>query len=67
MFFSAALNLTAVAMHINVITWAAFLSIYGIGSKLSLFIIQYTTMRFIGVRRYRAQEALAASATPAAA
>jgi hypothetical protein len=30
------------------------MTVYGIVSKLSLFMIQYATMRFIGVRR-RAQ------------
>jgi hypothetical protein len=35
-------------------TWASFMTIYGIVSKLSLFMTQYTAMRLIGVRR-RAQ------------
>jgi intracellular septation protein len=53
MFFSAALNLI-VAMNFSVVAWAAFMSAYGIVSKLILFLIQYATMRFIGVRRRRA-------------
>ena len=53
MFFSAALNLI-VALNFRVQTWASFMTIYGIVSKLSLFMTQYATMRLIGVRR-RAQ------------
>jgi intracellular septation protein len=53
MFFSAALNLI-VALNFSVQTWASFMTIYGIVSKLSLFMTQYATMRLIGVRR-RAQ------------
>lgn len=66
MFFSAALNVGAIALHINLLTWAAFLSVYGIASKLGLFLIQYAVMRFIGRRRYRAREALLAAAPLAA-
>jgi len=50
MFFSAALNLV-VAMKFSVATWASFMSGYGIVSKLGLFLLQYATMRYIGVRR----------------
>ena len=53
MFFSAALNLI-VALNFSVVTWASFMSVYGIVSKLGLFLIQYATMRYIGVRRRRA-------------
>ena len=60
MFFSAALNLI-VALNFNVVTWSAFMSIYGIVSKAALFLIGYATMRTIGVRRRRAQMALAQS------
>jgi len=68
MFLSAVLNLGAVLLHLNVIAWASFMSIYAIASKASLFLIQYATMRFVGVRRYRAREAMgAAGATQAAA
>ncbi len=59
MFFSAALNLI-VALNFSVVTWASFMSGYGIVSKLGLFLIQYATMRTIGVRRRRAQLAQAA-------
>ena len=53
MFFSAALNLI-VALNFSVVAWAVFMSAYGTVSKLGLFLIQYATMRFIGVRRRRA-------------
>jgi intracellular septation protein A len=60
MFFSAGLNLI-VAFNFNVATWAAFMSIYGIVSKLALFLIGFATMRMIGMRRRRAQMVPAAS------
>jgi hypothetical protein len=50
MFFSAVLNLI-VALNFSVQTWASFMTIYGIVSKLSLFMTQYATMRLIGVLR----------------
>src|SRR5215467_14339725 len=53
MFTSAALNLV-VALNFSVVTWSAFMSVYGIASKASLFLIGYATMRYIGVRRWRA-------------
>lgn len=62
MFLSAVLNLGAVALHLNVIAWASFMSIYAIASKASLFLIQYSVMRFIGVRRHRAREAMGSAA-----
>ena len=52
MFFSAALNLI-VALNFSVVTWASFMSVYGIVSKFGLFLLQYATMRYIGVRRRR--------------
>ncbi len=36
-------------------------------SKAGLFLIQYATMRFVGRRRYRAREAMAAAEATAAA
>ena len=60
MFFSAALNLV-VALNFSVVTWSAAMSIYAIVSKAALFLIQYATMRTIGVRRRRAQMAVAHS------
>ncbi len=53
MFFSAALNVI-VALNFSVAAWAWFMSVYGIVSKLGLFLIQYATMRYVGVRRRRA-------------
>ena len=61
MFFSAALNLI-VALNFSVATWASFMSVYGIVSKLGLFIIQYATMRYIGIRRRRATPTAAVTA-----
>jgi len=54
MFFSAALNVI-VALNFSVVTWASFMSIYAIVSKVALFMIAYATMRFVGARRRRAQ------------
>jgi intracellular septation protein len=59
MFVSAVVNLW-VATHYSFLVWTGFMSTYAIVTKLGLFLIQYGTMRFIGVRRRRA-------ATPAAA
>jgi len=61
MFFSAALNLI-VALNFSVVTWASFMSVYGIVSKLGLFLIQYAVMRYIGIRRRRAVPSPAAVA-----
>jgi intracellular septation protein len=58
MFFSAALNVV-VALNFSVVVWASFMSIYSVVSKAALFLITYATMRYIGVRRYRAQMILA--------
>jgi intracellular septation protein len=59
MFFSAALNLF-VALYFSVVTWSAFMSIYGIVSKVTLFLIGSVTMRTIG-RRRRARMGVIAS------
>ena len=61
MFFSAALNLI-VALNFSVVTWASFMSVYGIVSKLGLFLIQYAVMRYVGIRRRRAVPSPAAAA-----
>jgi intracellular septation protein len=58
MFFSAGLNLILV-FTLPVASWAAFMSAWGLGSKLGLFLIQYATMRYIGGRRRHAELALA--------
>ena len=52
MFFSAGLNLI-VALNFSVVTWSATMSIWGIASKLVLFLIGYLTMRGIAVARAR--------------
>jgi intracellular septation protein len=57
MFTSAVLNLV-VALNFNVVTWSVFMSVYGIVSKAGLFLIGYPTMRYIGVRRWRAMPTL---------
>jgi intracellular septation protein len=67
MFLSAVLNLGAVFLHLDVVAWASFMSVYAIASKLSLFLIQYGVMRFAGRRRYRAREGAGAVAAPVAA
>ena len=56
MFASAALNI-ALALTLDPITWSATMSIWGIASKLGLFLVQYVTMRAIGMRRGRAAAA----------
>ena len=53
MFGSAALNI-ALALTLDPVSWSATMSIWGIASKVVLFLIQYVTMRTIGVRRGRA-------------
>jgi hypothetical protein len=54
MFVSAVVNLW-VATHYSFLAWTAFMSSYALVTKLGLFLIQYGTMRFIGVRRRKAQ------------
>jgi len=55
MFASAGLNLFLVTSNLDPTVWAAFISVYGIASKLTLFFVQYATMRIVGGRRRRAQ------------
>jgi intracellular septation protein A len=52
MFGSAALNI-ALALTLDPVSWSAAMSVWGIASKVALFLIQYATMRTIGVRRAR--------------
>jgi intracellular septation protein len=59
MFFSAALSLI-VAFNFSIATWLEFMSIYGIASKVTLFLIGYAIMRTIVVHR-RARLSAAAS------
>jgi intracellular septation protein len=56
MFASAVLNVV-VALNFDVVAWSTFMSVYGIASKAALFLIGYATMRYIGVRRWRAMPA----------
>jgi intracellular septation protein A len=65
MFFTAVVN-GVVAMSVSFGTWAAFMSAFGIATKLGLFLIQFTVMRTIGYRRGRAQASAAAIAGSAA-
>jgi intracellular septation protein A len=58
MFFSAALNLV-LANTLSIATWAAFMSAWGLCSKVGLFTLQYATMRVIGGRRGRQRLAMA--------
>jgi intracellular septation protein len=57
MFVSAAVNIVA-ALNMSVLAWTGFMSTFALGTKIGLFLIQYTTMRFIAVRRHRAAEAM---------
>ena len=58
MFLSAALNI-ALAFTLDPLTWSAAISIWGIASKVALFLIQYVTMRTIARRRVAAAAAKA--------
>lgn len=53
MFASAALNIV-LAMMLDPLTWSATMAVWGIASKVVLFLLQYATMRTIAVRRRRA-------------
>ncbi len=61
MFVSAVVNIW-VATHYSLLVWTGFMSAYALASKIALFLTQYGAMRFIGVRRRRAQLAPAAAA-----
>jgi intracellular septation protein len=50
MFFSAALNVI-VALNVDVGTWSATMSVYGIVSKAVMFLVGYAAMRTIGAAR----------------
>jgi intracellular septation protein len=62
MFLSAALNI-ALALTLDPVSWSATMSIWGIASKVALFLGQYGLMRFVGVRRAKAAMAQAAAPT----
>jgi intracellular septation protein len=66
MFASAAVNVF-VALAYSLTTWAWFMPLFGIGSKVALFLVSFGIMRFVGGRRYAAmpeqeREAVIASA-----
>jgi intracellular septation protein A len=61
MFFSAGLNLY-LAVTLKPLDWAAFMSAWAIGSKLTLFGVQFTTMRLIAGARVRRRMQLSAVA-----
>jgi intracellular septation protein len=61
MFFSAILNLV-LALHYDVVVWGSLMSVWGVGSKLTMFFAQYGVMRFIGRRRHIARDAFQAAA-----
>ena len=50
MFASAALNI-ALALSLDAKTWAAFMSAWGLFSKIALFLVQYGWMTAVGRRR----------------
>ena len=56
MFFSAALNI-ALALTLDAATWAAVKSVWAIGSKVGLFLIQYAVMKSTAVRRVKTRMA----------
>jgi intracellular septation protein len=53
MFVSAALN-AFIALNYSVETWASVMAMFGIVSKIGLFLVGFGVMRFIGTRRFRA-------------
>jgi intracellular septation protein len=57
MFVSATLN-AFVALTYSVATWALVMPIFGIVSKVTVFLFGFAGMRFIGRRRVRAMPAL---------
>ena len=66
--FASALTNAFVALRFSLVTWALVMPVFGIVSKLLLFLAGFAAMRFIGRRRLRAmpepeREALLASTT----
>ena len=53
MFASAALNI-ALALALDALRWSIAMAVWGIASKVALFVLQYVTMRTVGLRRRRA-------------
>jgi intracellular septation protein len=65
MFVSAAVN-AFVALACSVVTWALVMPIFGIVSKVTVFLAGFAAMRLIGRRRVRAMPALERDALLAA-
>lgn len=65
MFVSAAVN-AFVALACSVVTWALVMPIFGIVSKVTVFLAGFAAMRLIGRRRMRAMPALERDALLAA-
>ena len=63
MFGSAALNIV-LALLLDPVSWSAAMSVWGLVSKVALFLVQYATMRLVGVRRARRMIAAANAAAP---
>jgi intracellular septation protein len=55
MFVSAIVNLI-VAFNFSAVTWSVTMLIYGIASKVAMFLVGYAVMRSIGVARRRRQQ-----------
>jgi intracellular septation protein len=66
MAFTALANL-AVALTMDTRTWAAFLAVFPLGSKIVLFFAQYLAMRIVITRRRRAAALNAATVAAQAA
>jgi intracellular septation protein len=66
MFGSAVLNI-GLALSLDARSWAAFMSAWGIASKIGLFLIQYAVMNAIGKRRARESGRAGGAASTAAA
>jgi intracellular septation protein len=54
MFVTAALNIV-LALKLDPATWAETMSLWGSGSMIGLFLVQFSVMRFIGRRRWTRQ------------
>jgi hypothetical protein len=50
MFLSAAINVVA-ALRLPFVQWGEVMTAWALGSKITLFAVQFTTMRWIGRRR----------------
>lgn len=61
MFLSAALNLV-LAFSLSFLQWGAVMTAWAMASKIGLFAVQFTTMRWIG--RRRAMRAMSAGGAP---